>query len=119
MAKKDLIAEAKSKGLDVNEKMTVAQLTDLLEKAESDAPARRSAGVEGRSADAPTDVPLDEQTNEGEFVRVFVTSSDTVDESRLISGTINQAIQQGMRPTGEASVSVKDGRATVTIPVRM
>ena len=100
MAKKDLIAEARNKGLDVNEKMTVAQIEKLLEKAEADVTAP-TAGQDARSSDPGS---------EGEYTKTFVIDGEYNDArfDDYAQNVRGQALQVGLTLTGDVRVASQE-----------
>lgn len=99
-------------------------------KAETDTDPSDTAKVEGRSTDGPEAPPVEEQSETGEFAKVYLVGGkhEAGDEADLyLEDAKREAIRQGLRPTGDAYLEgwtvEKVGRYTssrlvVKVPVR-
>lgn len=124
--KKELKKEAERLGADVPSDASKEDLERLVDQGAAGTSAEPPAGVEGRSIDTQEDAPNSEQSEEGTFEKVYVTTAK-IEESELPKYERNirqQAQQVGLRTTGDVSLdsqeTAKDGvsiRSTFTVPV--
>ena len=87
-------------------------------------PTTPTAGVEGRS-DAGTSLPVEDQSERGEFVKVYRVQGGKPEELAGYEGNVREvAAQRGLRVTGDVKLQSAEQKGsdtvlTFTAPVRL